>query len=289
MPVLLFLFILMLASPQISLADRATKDRNEAHPGTRQREERPEDRKEGLRPNPKSERSKHEDEREHRMCKKPAPSPLLQGLVSYWKLDGTSTDSMGGNDGSDVALIYGVQYGVLGQGALFDGVSSAIGFGNPANLNIVGDLSIAMWVYPLNLAEGSSVLAKTVGVGDSDNAYDMQVFADAPLQFVYANGTYYYINSVTILPSHRWSHVVFTRGDNNSATHFYVNGADVGLSNNHWAAITPLSGGDVFMGRRDNGNFFHGYVDEVGVWNRVLTSSEVLELYSGGAGLSYPF
>lgn len=222
-------------------------------------------------------------------CKKPAPSTLLQGLVSYWKLDGSSSDSVGGNTGADTAITYGAQYGFLGQGALFDGVSSGVGFGSPANLNLTGDMSIAMWVYPLSLVEGSSVFAKTVGVGDSDNAYDLQVFADARLQFVYANGTYYYINSATILPSNTWSHVVFTRGNNNADTVFYVNGVNVGLSNNHWAAITPLSSGDVFLGRRGNGNFFHGYLDEVGVWNRVLTPAEVTELYNGGIGKTYPF
>ena len=32
-----------------------------------------------------------------------------------------------------------------------------------------------------------------------------------------------------------------------------------------------------------------GRVDEVGLWQRVLTPLEVSTLYNGGAGLSYPF
>ncbi len=230
----------------------------------------------------------HEKHEQVRSCPH-AASPLLTGLVSYWNLDGNSRDAVGGNDGSDVAMTYGAAYGVLGHGALFDGVSSAIGLGNPANLNITGDLSIAMWVYPLEMAEAGSVFAKTVGNGASDNTYDLAFFDDAPMQMVYANGTYFYIDSGAHLPSHTWSHVVFTRGNGNAEVRFYIDGVDAGLSNDHWAAITPLTGGDVFIGRRGNGNFFHGYVDEVGVWNRVLSPAEIAALYAGGAGKTYPF
>lgn len=222
-------------------------------------------------------------------AKQKPSSSLLQGLVSYWNLNGNSHDVVSGNDGIDTNITYVKSFGRLGKGAYFDGLTSAIDLGTPDNLSMRGDMSIAMWVYPLSLVEGSSVFAKTVGVGDTDNTYDLQVFADARLQFVYANGTYYYINSATILPSNTWSHVVFTRGNGNADTVFYVNGVNVGLSNNHWAAITPLTGGTVYMGRRGNGNFFHGYLDEVGVWDRMLTPTEVTNLYNGGMGKSYPF
>ena len=32
-----------------------------------------------------------------------------------------------------------------------------------------------------------------------------------------------------------------------------------------------------------------GSVDELGLWNRVLTSGEMTNLWNGGAGLTYPF
>jgi len=32
-----------------------------------------------------------------------------------------------------------------------------------------------------------------------------------------------------------------------------------------------------------------GKVDEVGIWSRALSSSEITELYNSGTGLSYPF
>ena len=43
-------------------------------------------------------------------------------------------------------------------------------------------------------------------------------------------------------------------------------------------------GADTFTAR-----YFSGLMDEVGVWNRVLTSTEVTELFNTGRGLQYPF
>ena len=37
------------------------------------------------------------------------------------------------------------------------------------------------------------------------------------------------------------------------------------------------------------GLFYDGLIDEVGVWNRALSGSEVAELYNGGSGDPYPF
>ncbi len=44
------------------------------------------------------------------------------------------------------------------------------------------------------------------------------------------------------------------------------------------------------MGRdkRDNIQYLNGALDEIGLWTRVLTSTEVTQLYNGGAGLAYP-
>jgi len=34
---------------------------------------------------------------------------------------------------------------------------------------------------------------------------------------------------------------------------------------------------------------FDGNIDEVGIWDRILTTDEITELYNAGAGLAYPF
>jgi len=47
-------------------------------------------------------------------------------------------------------------------------------------------------------------------------------------------------------------------------------------------------GATVEMGRRTV-NYWDGDIDEVGIWNRVLTADERTSLYNNGSGLTYPF
>jgi len=57
------------------------------------------------------------------------------------------------------------------------------------------------------------------------------------------------------------------------------------------AVLTPLAGAATFKIASDHSdtNPFDGIVDEVGVWNRILTAAERTLLYNGGAGKTYPF
>jgi hypothetical protein len=68
----------------------------------------------------------------------------------------------------------------------------------------------------------------------------------------------------------------------------YLNGSllytDPAFSSNYSTYTTRFS-----IGNFNNGQFSSANVDEVGVWNRVLTSAEVTQLYNSGAGLQYPF
>ena len=55
---------------------------------------------------------------------------------------------------------------------------------------------------------------------------------------------------------------------------------------------TLLDGGaTLFLGKFGGilNRFYNGAMDLVGLWNRALTAGEVATLYSGGAGLVYPF
>lgn len=45
--------------------------------------------------------------------------------------------------------------------------------------------------------------------------------------------------------------------------------------------------GNWLIGSWNSGNFYKGYVDQYSVWNRALNSSEMSDLYNGGAGIEY--
>ena len=71
------------------------------------------------------------------------------------------------------------------------------------------------------------------------------------------------------------------RGNGTNNVDFYVNGAYVDTH----SMTGILDGTTLNIG---GGLYFNGKLDEVGIWSRDLSASEVTELYNAGAGLQYP-
>src|SRR5918911_70792 len=69
---------------------------------------------------------------------------LTTSLVSYWKLDGNSSDFYGSNSGSDTNMSYTT--GKVGNAASFNGSSSVITVSDNASLNFTTAISFATWV-----------------------------------------------------------------------------------------------------------------------------------------------
>lgn len=92
-----------------------------------------------------------------------------------------------------------------------------------------------------------------------------------------------------------WYHLVVTYNGNSDSSGFsvYVNGASFSMPNvdkNTLSSSISYSGSVFNVGLRDSSisPFNIGRMDEIGVWNRVLNSSEIAELYNNGTGFN-PF
>src|ERR1035437_2399766 len=73
-------------------------------------------------------------------------SPLSTNLVSYWKMQANSNDSVATNNGTDTAITYNTGNGIIGQGAGYNGTTSKISVGTNSSLNLTGNQSVSMWV-----------------------------------------------------------------------------------------------------------------------------------------------
>lgn len=80
-----------------------------------------------------------------------------------------------------------------------------------------------------------------------------------------------------------WHHAVITM--DGSTLKAYFDGENVGSRS---ASINIDGSKQLLIGNKHNrpSNAFDGNIDEVGVWDRALTSSEVSELYNNGSGLN---
>jgi hypothetical protein len=220
-------------------------------------------------------------------------STLLNGIVGYWKLNessGNAIDSVNGNNGT-VTDAHQNEPGKIGTSYLFDQnypVTELVDCGNPAVLCLTTAGTISIWIFPTIINGANMMVCK--GNWDTDtDGYILTFYSDSVRFELGHGGTKGGWGSGfgTVVTS-KWQHIVASWDTNANNLKLYIdNVIKLSIGN----LITSDSSSHIFsIGSEPivhaNG---HGYMDEVGVWNRQLTDDEVTELYSFGVGKTYPF
>ena len=204
---------------------------------------------------------------------------LNTGLVGYWPFCGNANDETVNNNNG---IVYGAtlttdRFGVANNAYSFNGVNSYIDVPHSTSLNIANSYSVEFWVYNLNNSGGwYSTVSK-------DNWFSNQGFINYIAATVIASVNCAASNhATTTLPINAWIHIAVTY--ENNTLKVYKNGSLVATENQSFAnATTSLR----FGARHQNDgtgitNFFFGKLDDIGLWNRALTPSEIQQLYSLG-------
>lgn len=223
-------------------------------------------------------------------------SSLATGLVSYWELEEVSNgsapvtriDSHGSNDLTDNNTV-GSATGIQGNGADMEKDNNeylSITDASQTGLGITNNISISAWV---KLESNSSVMTIAGKWASSNLSFLFYIAgneliwrsgdsgsnnAEADGAFTWSLGTWYHVA------------VTYSSG----AVTLYVNGADItvdgtGLGTSIYNGTAPFIIGS--NANNPTGEDFDGVIDEVGVWSRVLSASDVTALYNGGAGIPY--
>ena len=219
-----------------------------------------------------------------------ADSALAQsGPVGYWKLDdGTGTsvaDSSGGSHtGTFVNSPTWTATGRINGALTFGGTTAAVsvpGTGNLADLYLTG-MSISAWIQPTSAGGGGKgrILDKAYWMLRMGSANTLEFIADQ-WSTTFAQRT----STATIGTS--WQHVAVTWTGSQTGTniHIYINGvlAD-GASVNAAGTASSDAGLALKIGNNTSGNRgFAGSLDDVRIYNRILTSTEIQALADGTA------
>jgi glucose/arabinose dehydrogenase len=208
-------------------------------------------------------------------------SAAAPGLVAAYSFDegtgSTVTDSSGnGNTGTIHGATWTTQ-GKFGSALSFDGTSAYIDFGNPPSLQITGSMTWSAWIYATgNPADDGQIIAKSDNGGwqlktspdTGPHTFGIAVSPDA--------GTHTQRYSTTVRALNTWYYVTGVYDATARSLHIYVNGAlDDGVLRGTVPASQFNGPQNVTIGRRTGGFYFQGTIDEVRVYNRALTQTEI--------------
>lgn len=214
------------------------------------------------------------------------------GCIAYYRLDDASGTSAADATGSgNTGTLTNSPTWTTGQinGALSFATASTqyvdLGTGiNPAAI------SYTAWIKATSFPNSyNCVLARSdAGV----NYTAMLIKSTGKLAFYVGNSAPTHVSSYdgvgsNTLSTGTWYFIALTF-DSTSGLKGYVNASLDSSSGSAFAtdtsAISTYIGGQPATA----GRYFNGIIDEVGIWNRALTSTEVSDLYNSGTGLSYP-
>lgn len=209
-------------------------------------------------------------------------NPLWDGLLAYYTADSTPNDALGVYNGT---LVGGTTYGtgIINQGFSLDGVNDyvdlPVGTFSPS-----GDFSISLWIKP----NSTSFQFPFSRGGFTSNAISCYVIS-GDLRFIVANNSTYQIlqTGLGYASVGNWYNMVLTKSATDNLYRFYVNNT---LISSQAITVSPTFINDtMYFGRLAGGsNYYNGILDEVALFNRGLTSTEITELYNVGSGKQYP-
>src|SRR3990170_7793802 len=222
-------------------------------------------------------------------CVNPPPD-----LVSWWPGDGNTQDIADSNPGT---LTNGASYttGKVDQAFNLDGVDDYVFIGNPSNLNMSTVITIDAWVKP-SAAPSAGQIATIVnkwGQSIATDSYQIYlingagswVFGGAIGDGATSNGGF--TSAPTTIPVGSWTHVAMTYDTNDTTAgplgtqKIFVNGAQVNVRNRNGIHVATKN---VLIGKEDSflPRYFPGAIDEVEIFDRALTLSEIQSIYNSG-------
>lgn len=210
---------------------------------------------------------------------------ITNGLVGYWSFNGPDIDgntaidrSTGGNNGTITGAI--PDGGKVGQALSFDAVDDIVDNGANLAFGTNTPWTFSAWLYWL----GSSAVHVSFTGPRGTNGANLWLRLDFDNHFVYREGGGAYdmkdfANGSSSSLINKWTHVAFMADGNGNLT-LYKDGA-------FSETLTGLTRTDVDFrylgeGYYDAFTSYGGKIDEVRIYNRVLTAQEIQRLYNLG-------
>ena len=204
----------------------------------------------------------------------------LNGLVSYWTFDeGAGNmiyDSVNSNDGT----IYGAAWtsGIVGGALSFDGVNDYVEIPDDDSLDLVSEYTLQAWINPHDVTRWTqNIFMKRAFEYDTTNYELYQTYREVRNAF-FDDGDWRRVGT-NVLTTNSWYGLTGTW--DGSYMKIYVNGSLRATSSDLSLYTPQINDLPLQIGGETSYStwYFDGLIDEVAIWNRALTDTEIRNTY----------
>ena len=221
------------------------------------------------------------------------------GPVAYYPFNGNANDESGnGNNGTvNGASLTSDRFGSENSAYNFDGVDDNIDIGEAPNFIAENSVfTISAWIKPYSYT--STTNRTVIGCEIGNNGYSLYYhysWGDLCVNTA-ANGSHTdaFLVDESYTPLDEWNYLVI-RWDPDGYYCLYINGEGIdSVETTNWAyyqSFVPslFIGADQGLTEGASHSTFHGVIDDVCIYSRVVTKSEIDSLYHEGGWDTDPF
>ena len=210
---------------------------------------------------------------------------LIDDCVAYYKCDDNaastavvdSTSNINGVSQNNTSTMHDAS-GVVTSCFSFNGSTDYITINN---LTSNTTLSASFWIKYANGVKGSYLEINNNAGSGGISVQNQNLLGEIYL----LNHLVAWSSAGSDLGDGDWHHLVLTK--NTDVYTLYVDGSST--PDISFTSVGGLDGDDFTIGRDSETGVCDGEMCEVGIWERIITTTEIAELYNSGSGLTYPF
>jgi len=223
--------------------------------------------------------------------------PTFSSGVGLYQFENNATNTCTGITGTETNITYTT--GNFNQAAVFNGTTSGVKIGDIFGGGVTTDFSfsVSQWINFTNLPPTSganywALLGRDTTFGGAYPIIELYIYntgggvCTSSLQKNF-NGSFYYNSGYnsTAAPytftTSTWYNHVITYDSSSQTTTLYIDGVKIGDYVLNTPASTYTFVPDLVIGSYDGStNSFDGKIDQVRFYNKILSSSQITELYN---------
>ena len=231
-----------------------------------------------------------------------SPGTLSQGLVGWWTMDGADTvwssptagveydESGSDNTGTleNMTRSGSPTVGKIGQALNFDGSSSYVDMtGSSGVADNLSNFTVSAWFKTSTSVSGQAEIVSKFSTGGltSGQGWALDDDGNSLIGIIQQEppGNYAVKGSTASVDDGNWHQGVMVVTGGNTVT-LYLDGQAQSPAANNGTVTTFTNASDIRIGNDYNSDFFPGSIDDVRVYDRALSASEIQQLYTLGAG-----